>query len=111
MIRKTMFAISQDETRYTYNGVFMETESDILRLVATDGHRLAMIERANEGLILDGGVIVHKKALGELVKLLQGVEGDISVSLTHVSSGQGLSLSGDEASASSHPKPHHFSNG
>jgi DNA polymerase-3 subunit beta len=103
MIRKTMFAISQDETRYTYNGVFMETESDILRLVATDGHRLAMIERANEGLILDGGVIVHKKALGELVKLLQGVEGDISVSLTHVSSGQGLSLSGDEASASLTP--------
>ena len=103
MIRKTMFAISQDETRYTYNGVFMETESDILRLVATDGHRLAMIERASEGLILDGGVIVHKKALGELVKLLQGVEGDISVSLTHVSSGQGLSLSGDEASASLTP--------
>ena len=69
-----MFAISQDETRYTYNGVFMETEADTLRLVATDGHRLAMIERPSEGLVLDEGVIVHKKALGELVKLLQGVE-------------------------------------
>ncbi len=100
MIRKTMFAISQDETRYTYNGVYMETDADILRLVATDGHRLAMIERPSEGLTLAEGVIVHKKALGELVRLLQGVEGDVSVSLTHVPSGQGLTLSGGEGSAS-----------
>lgn len=82
MIRKTMFAISTDETRYTYNGVFMETESDTLRLVATDGHRLAMIERASEGLAFDEGVIVHKKALGELVKLLGDAEGEASVGLT-----------------------------
>ena len=82
MVRKTMFAISTDETRYTYNGVFMETESDTLRLVATDGHRLAMIERASEGLAFDEGVIVHKKALGELVKLLGDAEGEASVGLT-----------------------------
>ena len=82
MVRKTMFAISTDETRYTYNGVFMETESDTLRLVATDGHRLAMIERASEGLAFDEGVIVHKKALGELVKLLGNAEGEASVGLT-----------------------------
>ena len=70
MIRKTMFAISQDETRYTYNGVFMESEGDMLRLVATDGHRLALIERPNDGAEFSTGVIIHKKALGELVKLL-----------------------------------------
>ncbi len=70
MIRKTMFAISQDETRYTYNGVYMESEDETLRLVATDGHRLAMVERSGLGADFNGGVIIHKKALGELVKLL-----------------------------------------
>lgn len=82
MVHKTMFAISTDETRYTYNGVFMETEADTLRLVATDGHRLAMIERAGGGLAFEEGVIVHKKALGELVKLLHDGEGEVSVGLT-----------------------------
>lgn len=82
MIRKTMFAISQDETRYTYNGVFMESEDEMLRLVATDGHRLALIERPCPGLKLGRGVIVHKKALGELVKLLQGSGEEVAVALT-----------------------------
>ena len=81
MIRKTMFAISQDETRYTYNGVFMESEGDVLRLVATDGHRLAMIERPNAGAEFKEGVIIHKKALGELVKLLSETEEDVEIYL------------------------------
>ncbi|MDA0999749.1 MAG: DNA polymerase III subunit beta [bacterium] len=81
MIRKTMFAISTDETRYTYNGVYMETEGKNLRLVATDGHRLALIERECPGVVLKEGVIVHKKALGELVKLLAEVEGDVQIAL------------------------------
>jgi DNA polymerase-3 subunit beta len=81
MIRKTMFAISQDETRYTYNGVFMESEGENLRLVATDGHRLAMIERSDLGASFDGGVIIHKKALGELVKLLSESDGDVEIFL------------------------------
>ncbi len=106
MIRKTMFAISQDETRYTYNGVYMETDSDTLRLVATDGHRLAMIERAGEGLKLEEGVIVHKRALGELVKLLQGVEGEVSVSLVH--SAGGRSSAHPEAEEAASPAPNHI---
>lgn len=81
MIRKTMFAISQDETRYTYNGVFMESEDDNLRLVATDGHRLAMIEQMNLGARFDSGVIIHKKALGELVKLLSEFGEDMEIFL------------------------------
>ncbi len=81
MIRKTMFAISQDETRYTYNGVFMESEGDVLRLIATDGHRLALIERPNAGMSFEEGVIIHKKALGELVKLLADSEEDVEISL------------------------------
>tara|TARA_Y100000588_G_scaffold377265_1_gene456136 strand:- start:4775 stop:5905 length:1131 start_codon:yes stop_codon:yes gene_type:complete len=85
MIKRTMFAISQDETRYTYNGVFMESENQILRLVATDGHRLALIEREEEGFQLANGVILHKKGLGELTKLLQANEDkeeEVSVFIT-----------------------------
>ena len=85
MIKKTMFSISQDETRYTYNGVFMESENDILRLVATDGHRLALVTRPSPGIQLANGVILHKKALGELTKLLQTTDEekeDVSVYIT-----------------------------
>ncbi len=85
MIKRTMFSISQDETRYTYNGVFMESENQILRLVATDGHRLALIEREEKGIQLANGVILHKKGLGELTKLLQTDEDDaeeVSVFIT-----------------------------
>ncbi len=81
MIRKTMFAISQDETRYTYNGVFMESEGDKLRIVATDGHRLALIERPNTGAEFKNGVIIHKKALGEIVKLFTEEETDVEIFL------------------------------
>ena len=81
MIRKTMFAISQDETRYTYNGVFMESEGEMLRIVATDGHRLALIERPNAGAEFKNGVIIHKKALGEIVKLFSEEEEDVDIFL------------------------------
>ncbi|MFQ5895190.1 MAG: DNA polymerase III subunit beta [Nitrospinota bacterium] len=70
MIRKTIFAVSADETRYTYNGVFLQGEGDLLRMVATDGHRLALIERPCPGLPEELGAIIHRKALGELTKLL-----------------------------------------
>jgi DNA polymerase-3 subunit beta len=71
MIDRTFFAVSSDETRYNLNGVFFEPSPDLLRLVATDGHRLSLVERktgANFGL--KKGVILPKKGLQELRKLL-----------------------------------------
>ncbi len=71
LINKTSFAITADDNRYFLNGARLElTESD-MRMVATDGHRLAYIsaKRTNE----DSGaacVIVPKKTLLELVKIL-----------------------------------------
>src|SRR5690606_38467576 len=58
MIRKTSFAISTDETRYILNGVFFEPREDQkVRMVATDGHRLSLIERELSGDFgLKGGV-------------------------------------------------------
>ncbi len=72
MIKKTSFAISTDETRYILNGVFFEPrEGGKLRMVATDGHRLSLIERELQGdFKLRGGVIIPRKGLLELKRLL-----------------------------------------
>jgi DNA polymerase III subunit beta len=72
MIKKTSFAISTDETRYILNGVFFEPrEGGKLRMVATDGHRLSLVERELEGdFKLRGGVIIPRKGLLELKRLL-----------------------------------------
>jgi DNA polymerase-3 subunit beta len=69
MIRKTMFAVSKDETRPALNGVLWETQGDSMVMVATDGHRLAKIERPNKKLAgLGGDLIVPPKILDLLVK-------------------------------------------
>ncbi len=72
MIKKTSFAISTDETRYILNGVFFEPREDgKVRMVATDGHRLALVERKLDGdFKLKGGVIIPRKGLLELKRLL-----------------------------------------
>src|SRR5437763_1924487 len=71
MIEKTQFAISADETRHNLNGVFFETGQGNVRMVATDGHRLSLIERPAPGNFnLMKGVIVPRKGLFELRRLL-----------------------------------------
>src|SRR3954466_11628702 len=71
MIEKTQFAISADETRHNLNGVFFETAQGTVRMVATDGHRLSMVQRPIEGQFnLKRGVIVPRKGLLELRRLL-----------------------------------------
>jgi DNA polymerase-3 subunit beta len=71
MIERTFFAVSTDETRYNLNGVFFEPSAEALRLVATDGHRLSLVERAMGATFgLKRGVILPKKGLAELKKLL-----------------------------------------
>ena len=70
-IDRTSFAVSSDETRYNLNGVFFEPTQGVLRLVATDGHRLSLSERAAPGdFALKRGVILPRKGLHELKKLL-----------------------------------------
>ncbi|MGA9524045.1 MAG: DNA polymerase III subunit beta [Myxococcaceae bacterium] len=72
MIKKTQFAISTDETRYILNGVFFEPRPENkVRMVATDGHRLALVERELAGdFKLKSGVIIPRKGLFELKRLL-----------------------------------------
>ncbi|HKM99103.1 MAG TPA: DNA polymerase III subunit beta [Candidatus Binataceae bacterium] len=71
MIDKTIFAVSPDEARYNLSGVLVESAGpNKVRMVATDGHRLSMIEREAEGFEIEGGVIIPRKGLQELRKLL-----------------------------------------
>jgi DNA polymerase-3 subunit beta len=71
MIERTFFAVSTDETRYNLNGVYFEPSAEVLRLVATDGHRLSLAEKKVDGTFgLKRGVILPKKGLQELKKLL-----------------------------------------
>jgi DNA polymerase-3 subunit beta len=81
MIERTIFAVSTDETRYSLNGVFVEQSAGgSVRMVATDGHRLAFEEQTLGSLGLNKGVILPRKGLGELRKLLEsGDEGAISI--------------------------------
>lgn len=81
MIERTIFAVSTDETRYSLNGVFVEESvGGTVRMVSTDGHRLAFEEQALGTLGLSKGVILPRKGLGELRKLLEsGDEGIVAI--------------------------------
>jgi len=84
---KSKFAISTEETRYYLNGVYMHVAmgegGQMLRCVATDGHRLARIDAPlPEGADGMPGVIVPRKTVNELRKLLDDDEASIAVSVS-----------------------------
>ena len=80
MIERTMYAASADETRYNLNGVHLEVLADSgkIRMVATDGHRLARIDRtlASDPSALASGVIIPRKGLAELKRLVDEDDAD-----------------------------------
>ncbi len=85
LIEKTRFAISTEETRYYLNGIYLHevAASSMLRAVATDGHRLAQAQIARpEGAKGMPGIIVPRKTVLELVKLIDGLDGDVEVALS-----------------------------
>ncbi|MBI2822065.1 MAG: DNA polymerase III subunit beta [Acidobacteria bacterium] len=79
MISRCIFAITQEESRYSLNGSLMVLNANSLAMVTTDGHRLVFISRAVpvRGLQGEMRVLVAKKTLGELAKLLVDVDGDV----------------------------------
>lgn len=80
MIERTMYAASVDETRYNLNGVYLEVldEPGRIRMVATDGHRLASVDRtlSEDVLGLENGVIIPRKGIRELKKLVDEDDAD-----------------------------------
>ena len=86
LIRKTSFAMSGDEMRKNLNGVFVETFDDggknTLRMIATDGHRLA-IASADIGeaalFKLEKGIIIPRKGLNEIKRLIEDAPEEVSI--------------------------------
>ena len=87
LIDNTKFAISSEETRYYLNGIFLhvpDSEKDKLRAVATDGHRLAQAEiPLPEGAENMPGIILPRKAVGEIRKLTDGTDGKIKIIISN----------------------------
>ena len=83
IIEKTRFAISTEETRYYLMGIFFHVVEDQLRAAATDGHRLARVTVPRpEGAEGMPDVIIPRKAVAELYRLLEELEGTVEISLS-----------------------------
>ncbi len=84
MIDKTIYSVSNDETRYHLNGVFFEShEKNRITMVATDGHRLSMIKKSFKDLNFTEkiGVIIPKKGLFEIKKLIESTMEDVFIAV------------------------------
>ncbi len=90
MIDKTIYSVSTDETRYHLNGVFFEQmksgSSVNYRMVATDGHRLSLVDRDTghtnkEDIQFGKGVIIPRKGLIEISKILESSMEDVEISI------------------------------
>jgi DNA polymerase-3 subunit beta len=87
LIDRTRFAISTEETRYYLNGIYLHATNaggnEVMRAVATDGHRLARVEiTLPSGAAGMPGIIIPRKTVAEIRKLIDETECDITVSLS-----------------------------
>jgi DNA polymerase-3 subunit beta len=87
IIDRTRFAISTEETRYYLNGIYLHATTanniDVLRAVATDGHRLARVEMpAPQGAKGIPGIIIPRKTVQEIRKLLDEVTSPVEISIS-----------------------------
>jgi len=80
LIARTGFAIANEESRYTLNGALMVLKPESITMVATDGHRLAHVERSGEkfeGVSGEMKTLVPKKAMDELRSLVDSAGSDV----------------------------------
>ncbi|MGP8185196.1 MAG: DNA polymerase III subunit beta [Terracidiphilus sp.] len=79
LIARTIFAISNEESRYTLNGALLVLKAESIAMVATDGHRLSSVEKQGEtleGISGEKRVLIPRKALQELQVLLSSTEAE-----------------------------------
>jgi len=72
LITRTIFAISTEDSKYTLSGALLVLKPGSITMVATDGHRLAHVEKSEEldDVSEEIRVLVPKKAMGELVRMI-----------------------------------------
>lgn len=86
IIEKTVFAASNEESRYHLNGVsFSQSQQGtkvVLRMVATDGHRLSLIDRENQAIHgIEKGIIIPKKGILEIKKIMGDQDGEEEIEI------------------------------
>src|ERR1700732_4952410 len=87
LIDKTQFAISTEETRYYLNGIYLHAagaaKEQMLRAVATDGHRLAQMQlELPKGAAGMPGIIVPRKTVSEVLRLMEDNEAEVAIELS-----------------------------
>lgn len=82
LISRTKFSISPEENRHTLNGIYLHREDDMLRAASTDGHRLSVSAIPIDAKESIQGVIVSRKTIVEIKKLLDVMEGDITITFS-----------------------------
>lgn len=82
LIESTHFSMANQDVRYYLNGMSFELESNIIRTVATDGHRLALAQQSiTSGLADQRQVIVPRKAVLEIIRLLEDDDATIQLEI------------------------------
>lgn len=81
MLTQTSFAVSHDETRYALNGVLFAFQGKDVRMVATDGHRLALSTRSLGQGVASATGIVPRKAVTEIMRVI-GAGEEVQVAIT-----------------------------
>ncbi|MFB2729931.1 DNA polymerase III subunit beta [Shewanella mangrovisoli] len=81
LIDATQFSMANQDVRYYLNGLLLETEGNVLRAIATDGHRLALSHRTIDAQLPEKQVIVPRKGVMEMARLLEADDLDIAIAI------------------------------
>jgi DNA polymerase III subunit beta len=81
IIDSTQFSMANQDVRYYLNGLLFETEGNVLKAIATDGHRLALSHRVIDATLPEKQVIVPRKGVMEMARLLDSDDQDISIAI------------------------------
>ena len=82
LLLQVQYAMAQQDIRYYLNGMLLVLDTDVLKAVATDGHRLAYASVVLQQKVEPHEVILPRKSVQELIKLLADVEDEVSIELT-----------------------------
>jgi len=84
LLDETSFAMASQDVRYYLNGLLLERENNILRAVATDGHRLALGSLTTENTVAEkNNIIVPRKAILELGRLLNDSDDNVTLAFSN----------------------------
>ncbi len=97
MLRRTSFAAAKDDSRYAINGVLIQVRGDSVRLVATDGRRLALCYHHIEDQVPEAELLVPLRALQALTRAIpEGGEDDLTIHFSPRQAGFSVKRGGGE---------------